>query len=213
MFDAFTPTADAVSTQVTTPDTNADAAPDWRAALKPGDIVAFRFPVEDALDPEALPKVRPALVMLRDKTADGATVTLAFGTTRGAFRFHDYPYDRRYGVGVWSIAEIEAANLHRATGFACERRITVSLDDPRFAPSKRGTPVIGTLGARTRERFLSVLARIIAERDIAAWRRAERLKEIVVAGRKVEVVHRRKGERLRMTPPRPTLAMPSEVRA
>ncbi|MEI4489006.1 hypothetical protein V8J36_22775 [Frigidibacter sp. MR17.14] len=210
MFDAFTPTTETVSTQVAT---DVQAAPDWREALKPGDIVAFRFPDQDALDPEAQPKVRPALVMLRDKTADGATVTLAFGTTRGAFRFHDYPYDRRYGVGVWSIAEIEAANLHRATGFACERRITVSLDDPRFAASKRGTPVIGTLGARTRERFLSVLARIIAERDIAAWRRAECLKEIVVAGRRVEVVHRRKGERMRMTPPMPTLAMPTEVRA
>ncbi|EGJ22917.1 hypothetical protein RSWS8N_12545 [Cereibacter sphaeroides WS8N] len=147
------------------------AAADWRQTLKVGDIVSFRFPVEDVEGGPA--KNRPCLVLEVEQTHAAPRITLAYGTTVPGGR------KRGYEVRVSDPAAFREAGLHRPTRFIGLRRLTVSADHPAFAVCRDlGTPKIGRLTGAEFERLQAVRARIHAEADIAAERRAERRREV-----------------------------------
>ncbi|ABA81573.1 hypothetical protein GQF56_21720 [Rhodobacter sphaeroides] len=169
-------------------------ASDWRQTLAVGDVVAFRFPVADVEG--GLPKTRPCLVLEVDTVFGERRVTLAYGTTVPGGR------NRGYEVRVSDPLALAAAGLHRPTRFVAQRRITVSPDNPGFAVCRNlKTPRIGRLAKSEMDRLQAVRARLHAEADIAADRRAERRREL--ADRRpqgarparpftVEIVRRRK---------------------
>ncbi|RAZ81656.1 hypothetical protein [Cereibacter johrii] len=147
------------------------AAADWRQTLKVGDIVSFRFPVEDLEGGPA--KNRPYLLLEVEPTHAGPRITLAYGTTVHGGR------NRGYEVRLSDPAVFREAGLHRPTRFIGLRRLTVSADHPGFAVCRDlGTPKIGRLAGAEFERLQAVRDRIHAEADIAADRRAERRREV-----------------------------------
>ncbi|MCB1310644.1 MAG: hypothetical protein KDK29_01595 [Sedimentitalea sp.] len=103
---------------------------------------------------------------------DERFVELAYGTSsRGAA-------NRGYEVIVKQAASRKAAGLDRPTRFVCARRVMVHANHPGFAGQNddRG-PLIGRPDAPLIARMNAVRARMQAEADIAAWRRAERRQE------------------------------------
>ncbi|MGP3699709.1 hypothetical protein [Rhodobacter sp. NSM] len=144
---------------------------DWRQTLAVGDIVSFRFPVEDVEN--VPPKKRPCLVLEVEPTDSVPRITLAYGTTVVSGR------NRGYEVRIASSVACAAAGLHRPTRFIGLRRLAVSADHPGFIVSREaGTPKIGRLAGTGFERLQAVRARIHAEADIAADQRAERRREV-----------------------------------
>lgn len=142
--------------------------PAWRDHIGVGDIVSFRFPCasEDDATP---PKARPCLVLDVETIGGHHYLVLAYGTTAttGA--------NRGYEIRVRSAEALASAGLHKPTRFVAARRLLVPLDSGGFVHSKAtGTPVLGRLTGEPRERMHAVRARIHAERDIAADRRASR---------------------------------------
>ena len=133
----------------------------WADTLAYGDIVSFRFPVNE--EDGVKPKARPCLVLdVEDR--DGLTfVTLAYGTSVGGTA------NRGYEIRVNRAEDIEAAGLDRPTRFVGARRITVSTAHSGFRVNRQlGTAVIGQLSGSAFDRMNRVRARIHAERDIAA---------------------------------------------
>lgn len=145
---------------------------DWKAGLKRGDIVAYRFPVRDGT--EGAPKARPCLVLEVESVGGIRLVTLAYGTTapRGS--------DRRYEIRVDREGEPEASGLNRSTRFQGAIRLTVSTESGGFVlrPAIR-SPVIGRLIPRRIATMNAVRGRLHADADIASERRAERRRELM----------------------------------
>ena len=96
----------------------------------------------------------------------GATV-LAYGTSAST------PANRGYEIAITHVADLQAAGLTRATRFVGARLLSVSRDHTGFDVGGTEPPVIGRLPENRIERMNWVRARIHAERDIAADRRAE----------------------------------------
>ena len=140
--------------------------PAWQAHLSPGDIVTFRFPLAQA-DPGTSPKPRPCLVLEIEELAGLRFALIAYGTTS--------PRKANWGYEIHALEDFAAFGLDRPTRFIGRRRLMVSLDNPGFQICRdTGSPVIGRLSGGPAERLLAVRARIQAERDIAAYRRAQR---------------------------------------
>lgn len=138
---------------------------DWQKELSWGDIVSFRFPVEDA---EAIPKKRPCLVLDTATVGGKRYALLAYGTTTRSSSNRGY----EIRLGAFDASE---AGLHRPTRFVGARRLMVNLDHPGLVTSSAaGTPIIGRLSGAAFDRMNAVRGRIHAEADIAAERRAER---------------------------------------
>lgn len=137
----------------------------WFADLSWGDIVSFRFPVEDGED---VPKKRPCLVLDTLLVGGRRFAVLAYGTS---VRNNS---NRGYEVRLGAVDAMEAG-LHRSTRFIGARRLTVSLDHDGFVASGTArSPVIGRLKGSAFDRMNAVRGRIHAEADIAAESRAER---------------------------------------
>lgn len=141
--------------------------PDWRDCIAVGDVVSFRFPC--ATDNDTMPKARPCLVLDIETINGQRYALLAYGTTAtgGA--------NRGYEIRVSFTEALASAGLHKPTRFVAARRLLVPLESANFACSAMtGAPVLGRLTGETRERMQAIRARIHAERDIAADRRASR---------------------------------------
>ncbi|WP_156799445.1 hypothetical protein [Oceanicola granulosus] len=149
-------------------DTTLAMTPAWQEHLSPGDIVSFEFPLAEA-DPTERPKPRPCLVLEIEDLAGERFALIAYGTTS--------PRKSNWGYEVHALHEEDylSSGLDRPTRFIGRRRLMVSLDSPGFViSSNTGAPVLGRLSGGPAERLLAVRARIQAERDIAAERRADR---------------------------------------
>ena len=169
----------------------AAAAASWQADLQRGDIVCARFPVSEGDGGPC--KLRPCVVMETGEIDGGKTAVIAYGTTSKG------KANAGYELRLRRPEVLEALGLHAPTRFVCSRRLVASLDNAMFeAPKGRATPVLGRLASEELERLNALRARIQAEADIAAERRAERRKRrrtISVRGREV-IVETRRGKRL-----------------
>lgn len=142
--------------------------PAWRDHVAVGDIVSFHFPCATD-DTATAPKARPCLVLDVETIHGQRYALLAYGTTAttGA--------NRGYEIRVRSAEALTSGGLHKPTRFVAARRLLVPLDSGGFACcAGTGAPVLGRLTGETRERMHAVRARLHAERDIAADRRASR---------------------------------------
>ena len=141
----------------------------WADDVQRGDIVLFKFPVRHpGLGDE--PKVRPCLVLEVEMHGDHKRLVLAYGTSAAT------PANRGYEIAITHVSDLQAAGLKRATRFVGARLLSVSPDHTGFDVGGTEPPIIGRLPANRIERMNWVRARIHAERDIAADRRAERRK-------------------------------------
>ena len=163
--------------------TDRPAAPGWQAALRPGDVVSFRFPFAEAGTGERTPKARPCLV-LELRGLDGRPCALlAYGTSSRSGA------NTGYEIPLLGRAAHEAAGLHEPTRFVGARTLLVSLANSGFvASAATGSPVLGRLPARALGRMARVRARLAAERDIAAERRRKAAERRMA---RVEIVRRR----------------------
>ncbi len=140
----------------------------WQEGLNVGDVVAFRFPVSEE-DGTATPKVRPCLVLDIETIAGLNFALLAYGTTSATSA------NCGYEIPIRASKALCSAGLHRPTRFVGARRLLVPLDATGFVLGRvTGSPVLGQLDGPPRDRMNAVRARIHAERDIAADRRASR---------------------------------------
>ncbi|WP_180325259.1 hypothetical protein [Cereibacter azotoformans] len=118
-------------------------------------------------------KKRPCLVLEVQDTGPARRITLAYGTTVPGGR------NRGYEVRITQAEALRASNLREPTRFIGSRQLCVSAAHPGFAVSRRlKTARIGRLTGAEFERLQAVRARIHAEADIAADRRAERRREV-----------------------------------
>ena len=142
----------------------------WAAGISPGDLVSFRYP---CLEPEGGPdKARPCLVLETALVRGTRYITLTYGTSVPGKAV------RGYTIRVSDPTVAALAGLRRPTCFLANRRVTVTADNPGFAVSRtRGTAVIGRLSGDELARMHAVRARLHAEADMAADRRAERRRE------------------------------------
>jgi hypothetical protein len=153
--------------------------PAWAETLQRGDIVLFRFPYAEA-DARETPKSRTCLV-LETGIRDGQhRVTLAYGTSAHT----------RANVGseihIATAEDMRAAGVRKLTRIVCDRRITVTPDDPGWDIHPRhASPVIGRLSPRGRAEMEVIRARLAPRPDRAAARAA-------TAGRPFAVEHRRR---------------------
>lgn len=138
----------------------------WRDHIGYGDVVLFQFP-RAADDAGEAPKPRPCLVLDVETIGGQRYALLAYGTASA-----NRP-DRGYEIRVSQAADLAEAGLQRPTCFVGARRMLVPLDSRNFFYSRgTGAPVIGRLTGDVQERMHAVRARIHAERDMAAERRA-----------------------------------------
>jgi hypothetical protein len=165
--------------------------PAWQEHLSPGDIVSFRFPLAQA-DPADKSKPRPCLVLEVQELAGMRFALLAYGTTS--------PRKANWGYEIHALEDFPSFGLNRPTRFIGRRRLMVSLDNPGFVICRdTGSPVLGRLSGGPADRLMAVRARLQAERDIAADRRARRRKDrrapsvVVERRRPKRLVHRKKG--------------------
>ena len=124
----------------------------WTTRLAPGDVVSFRFPVDDP-GRGAREKKRPCLVLDLPVIAGRRHAWIAYGTSvrSRANRGHELRVRRPEGMA--------RAGLHRATRFVGARSVIVPLDDPRFVVcAATGAPVLGRLDAALRARLAQVRA-------------------------------------------------------
>lgn len=147
-------------------------SPTAAGTLRPGDLVAFRFPYREGFSPYA----RPCLVL----EATTAEVLLAYGTTsRGR---------ANQGMEIRVNRDFAACGLLRPTRFVTARRVRVPRTDHRFEPHpETGALLLGRLPDALQERLGDLLDRLSADYATPELRyRAER------AG-----IHPRKGRRRR----------------
>lgn len=117
--------------------TNSQPSPcAWADNLRPGDILAFRFPHGEADDSV---KSRPCVVLAVQNMAEDIDVTVAYGTTATSAA--------NRGLELWlrDGADWQAAGLRRPTRFVLARRLTVPSIDPRFDFGASNDPMIGRL--------------------------------------------------------------------
>ncbi len=155
-----------------TPPQDRIARDDWQTTLAIGDVVRYRFPLDDGDTTTEGAKARPCLVLETPRIGQRRYAKLAYGTgstTRA---------NRGCEVAVNRPDSLSAAGLDRPTRFVGRRSIIVQLDDPRFEPDPSGSPVVGSLDPELQARMHEVRARLHAEADMAAEerriRRAER---------------------------------------
>jgi len=159
--------------------TNPRSGPAWAETLRRGDIVLFRFPYAEA-DAHETPKSRTCLVLEAGVRDGQRCVTLAYGTSANT----------RANVGseihIATAEDMRAAGVRKLTRIVCDRRITVSLDDPGWDLHPRhASPVIGHLSPRGRVEMEAIRARLAPRNPRAAARAA-------TAGRPFTVEHRRR---------------------
>lgn len=123
--------------------------PAWADQLRPGDILAFRFPHGEA---DQGTKIRPCVVLAVQRLANSVHVTLAFGTTATG------PANRGLDLSLCDKTDWQTAGLHRPTRFVLARRLTVSSIDLRFDLGAPNDPMIG----RVPDHALNRLAQLIA---------------------------------------------------
>lgn len=139
----------------------------WQEHISPGDIVSFMFPLAEA-DSSDRPKPRPCLVLEIERLAGERFALIAYGTTS--------PRKANWGYEVHALhdKDYRSFGLDRPTRFIGRRRLMVSLDNSGFVICPgTGAPVLGRLSGGPAERLQAVRARIQAERDMAAERRAD----------------------------------------
>lgn len=129
----------------------------WQQSLRPGHILTFRFPVQGS---DAIPKVRPCLVLDVFMRDGKRYVSLAYGTTS------ETSANRGYEIHVADGLGLQLSGLRKPTRFVAARRITVSLDHPDIVCNRAGTPIIGHLVGASFDRMNAVRARIQAIADM-----------------------------------------------
>ena len=169
--------------QISRPSSDVTAC-SWKEELQRGDTVCARFPLAEG-DGEPC-KRRPCLVLEVGESNGKKTAVIAYGTTSLT------KANSGYEVRVSRPEVLLEAGLHAPTRFVCARRLVVRLDNSMFeAPEGSGrSPILGRLTGPELERLNAVRARLQAEADIAAERRAERVsgrRTIEVKGREVVV--------------------------
>ena len=97
--------------------------------IRPGDIVAFRYPYREGISPYA----RPSLVL----EATEAELLLGYCTTSRE--------RSNSGLEIRVTAEFADCGLSRPSRFVLARRVRVTRTDPRFEPNAKGTPILGHL--------------------------------------------------------------------
>ena len=125
----------------------------WKDELTTGDVVRFRFPVDDPDNPEAKAKRRPCLVLGIRWFGDHKFVEIVYGTgaRSGA--------NRGFEIWVKKGRSKAQAGLTCSTRFIGTRVIIVSVDHAGFEPDRTtGTPITGRLDAQCMQRLLSVKA-------------------------------------------------------
>ncbi|ATG36763.1 hypothetical protein PhaeoP23_02653 [Phaeobacter piscinae] len=142
-------------------------------SLQRGDVVLFRFPLNDENAEPSAPKRRPCLVLNTLSSGDDRFVEIAYGTSA------DTRANRGYEVIVNHPASRDTAGLSKPTRFVGARRIIVHVDHSGFDGQTEGPEIIGKLDARLMERLNTVWARIQAEADTAARHREEQRAEQV----------------------------------
>jgi hypothetical protein len=108
------------------------------AALAPGDITLFRFPVAEGTDDPAT-KVRPCLVFDRRTYGGDEFIDLAYGTTSRSRA------NAGYELHVTRRRDIDAAGLTSATRFICARRVLVQPHHPGFLLPEGRDPFVGRI--------------------------------------------------------------------
>lgn len=133
---------------------NETAPSDWRERLTTGDVVNFRFPVDDPDNPDAVAKRRPCLVYDIRWFSSQKFAELAYGTGARTRANHGFE------VRVNHPAARKRAGLDRSTRFIGACTIMVSLDHPGFEPGDlTRSPIIGTLEPPLQKRLLQVRAK------------------------------------------------------
>lgn len=125
----------------------------WQEHLTIGDVVRFRFPVDDPDNPDAMAKRRPCLVMSIRWFGGQKFVEIAYGTgaRSGA--------NRGFEIRVGSERAKAQAGLRRYTRFIGTRAIIVSVENSGFEPDpETGTPIMGRLNTKLLKRLISVKA-------------------------------------------------------
>ncbi|MEX1663133.1 hypothetical protein AB4874_16020 [Thioclava sp. 15-R06ZXC-3] len=132
----------------------------WSETIKAGDIISFRFPLQNAPANER-PKARPCLVLAVSVYDGQRWLCVAYGTT--------IRRKARNALGIdLSTDEAAASGLNRATGFCGTRTVVIRTNDPALCvcPALR-TPVIGKLADQPRERMQLVKARLLKTLETA----------------------------------------------
>lgn len=142
----------------------------WKAGIKIGQIVLFRFPIRENASEEQ-PKLRPCLVLNTRRMLGKVFVELAYGTSAQTTA------NKGYEVRILRDADANAVGLSRPTRFIGARRVIVSLDNPGFDVNLFDSPVVGQLTGELFERLNAVRARLQAEADMAQATREERKRE------------------------------------
>ncbi|TCS60192.1 hypothetical protein EDD52_1159 [Primorskyibacter sedentarius] len=132
-----------------------------------GDVVLFRFPVNDGEDEVDGPKRRPCLVLDTFDCGGERFVELAYGTSAKT------KANRGYEILVKQAASRASAGLDKPTRFVGARRTIVHINDSGSDCLAEGMKVIGHLDNALLARMNAVRARIQAEADIAAHYREE----------------------------------------
>lgn len=132
--------------------------------------VSVRRISEEGDEPGA-PKRRPCLVLDTLTKGSERFVEIAYGTSA------ETRANRGYEVIVKKSAACVTAGLSKPTRFVSARRIVVSVGHSGFHGRTKGPNVIGRLDGTLLDRMNAVRARIQAEADIAAYYRAEQLRE------------------------------------
>ena len=145
----------------------------WQTRLRAGDVVRFRFPVDDPDNPKAKAKCRPCLILGVRWYGKIKLVEIAYGTgaKRGA--------NRGFEIRVKGGKAKAQAGLTCGTRFIGTRVLLVSVGHSGFEPEpETGTPIIGHLDASCMRRLLCVKAMLKAHGDTAPSAiRARRLRE------------------------------------
>jgi hypothetical protein len=142
-------------------------------SLQRGDVVLFRFPLNDKNAEHGVSKRRPCLVLNTLSHGDDRFVEIAYGTSA------DTRANRGYEVIVKHATSREEAGLSKPTRFVGARRIIVHVNHSGFDGEAEGPEIIGKLDAPLLERLNAVRARIQAEADIVAHDREEQRAEQV----------------------------------
>lgn len=149
------------------------SAAEDHTSLQRGDVVLFRFPLNDKNAEPGAPKRRPCLVLNTLKDGDDRFVEIAYGTSA------DTRANRGCEVIVKHPTSREEAGLSKPTRFVGARRIIVHVNHSGFDGPAKGPEIIGKLDAPLLERLNAVRARIQAETDIVAHYREEKRAEQV----------------------------------
>ena len=137
--------------------TTATPASDWRAQLRAGDIVTFRFPLAER-GARQLGKTRPCLVLAVADCNGVPHALVAYGTSA------DTPANRGHELAIDGPDAMAAAGLNRPTRFVGARCVHVPLTSAQFRPrAGTGSPIMGRLAVDDRHALLDVLRAILRE--------------------------------------------------